>query len=212
VPVAEYIDLPADERAGKTPFVYSVDGGKRLIRMGVSPAIVELVEGRRANWQTLQALAGYDVARLDESHRAAIEALQAEMKQSAERYDGSLDAIARAMSDLAASSKAPAAFAARPVSFLSPGAAAPAAASPGAAETAVADALVTVEDPDKCTNCKTCYQDIPELFEKTRIVVGGESREAARLIPGALEKVAATPELKARIKRVSANCDAEIIK
>ena len=32
------------------------------------------------------------------------------------------------------------------------------------------------------------------------------------LIPGALERVTATPELKSRIKRVSANCDAEIIR
>ena len=89
------------------------------------------------------------------------------------------------------------------------GAAAPAAAE---AATAVADALVTIVDQTKCTNCKTCYQDIPELFEKTRMVINGESREVARLIPGALEKVSVTPELKARIKRVSANCDAEIIR
>ena len=87
-------------------------------------------------------------------------------------------------------------------------------AAPAVAEaaTAVAEALVTMEDPARCTNCKTCYQDIPELFEKTRIVVDGESKEVARLIPGALERVAPTPELKARIKRVSANCDAEIIR
>jgi pyruvate-ferredoxin/flavodoxin oxidoreductase len=71
---------------------------------------------------------------------------------------------------------------------------------------------VTIEDPTRCTNCKTCYQDIPELFEKTRLVVNGESREAARLIPGILERVAVTPELLARVKRVSANCDAEIIR
>ena len=62
------------------------------------------------------------------------------------------------------------------------------------------------------TDCKTCYQDLPELFEKTRIVVDGVSRDVAQIIPGALEKVKVTPELKARIKRVSANCDAEIIR
>ena len=33
-----------------------------------------------------------------------------------------------------------------------------------------------------------------------------------RLIPGALERVTVTPELKSRIKRVSSNCDAEIIR
>ena len=83
-----------------------------------------------------------------------------------------------------------------------------------AAPAAVSDAIVTydVADQVKCTNCKTCYQDLSELFEKTRIVVNGESREVGQLIPGALERVTVTPELKARIKRVSANCDAEIIR
>jgi pyruvate-ferredoxin/flavodoxin oxidoreductase len=78
----------------------------------------------------------------------------------------------------------------------------------------VADALVTydVADQVKCTDCKTCYQDLPELFEKTRILIAGVSHDVAQMIPGALEKVKVTPELKARIKRVSANCDAEIIR
>ena len=87
-----------------------------------------------------------------------------------------------------------------------------AAAAPATAQAAVADAIVTLEDSTKCTNCKTCYQDLPELFEKTRMVIDGESREVARLIPGALERVTVTPELKSRIKRVSSNCDAEIIR
>jgi pyruvate-ferredoxin/flavodoxin oxidoreductase len=211
VPVAEYLELPEAARAGKTPFVYSVDAGGRLVKHGVSKSIVALCEERRANWQTLQCLAGFDVARMDAAHRAAVDALQAEIKASAESYDSSLDAIARAMADLATSSKAPVAVPAMTIPLVPVAAAAPGAAS-GAAPATDADALVSIEDPEKCSNCKTCYQDIPELFEKTRIVVGGESREAARLIPGVLERVAATPELAARIKRVSANCDAEIIK
>ncbi|MDR0577726.1 MAG: 2-oxoacid:acceptor oxidoreductase family protein [Candidatus Accumulibacter sp.] len=211
VPVAEFIDLPAEARKGRTPFVFSVDADGHLARLGVSRAIISLVEERRAHWRTLQYLAGFDVARMDESHRAAIDALQAEMKELAARYDGSLDAIARAMSDLATSSKAAVAGSARSIS-IAPVAAGNAAAPAAVADAAAADALVTIEDSTRCTNCKTCYQDVPELFEKTRIVVGGESREAARLIPGILEKVAATPELKARIARVSANCDAEIIR
>ena len=86
---------------------------------------------------------------------------------------------------------------------------APAAAS---APAAGSDAIVSIEDSTKCTNCKTCYQDLSEIFEKTRIVVNGESREVARIIPGALERVTVTAELKSRIQRVSANCDAEIIR
>ena len=203
----QFKKLPANA-ANPAPFVFSVDEKGRLVKLSVSKAIVKLVEERRANWRTLQYLAGFDVARMDESHRAAIAALQAEMKASAAQYDGSLDAIARAMSELATSSKAPAAVALSrtiPLTPVSAGAAAPAAS-------AASDAPVSVEDPMKCTNCKTCYQDIPELFEKTRIMVDGESREAARLIPGVLERVAITPDLQARIKRVSANCDAEIIR
>jgi len=210
VPVVEFIDLPVEAREGKTPFVYSVDANRKLVRMSVSPSIVALIEERRKNWRMLQYLAGFHVATMDASHRAAIDALQAQVKESAKQHDTSLDAIARAMSELAASSKAPVGGAKTiPIVPVGGGTAVPAAAG---AATAVAEALVTIEDSSKCTNCKTCYQDIPELFEKTRMVIDGESREVARLIPGALEKVTVTPELKARIKRVSANCDAEIIR
>ena len=208
VPVAEFIDLPDGARQGKTPFVYSVDAKKRLVRLGVSASIVDLVEERRKNWQMLQYLAGFHVARMDATHRQSIDSLQAQYKDSLKQHDTSLDAIARAMSELAASSKAPVS-AGRTIPIMP---VAGAVAAPATAQAAVADAIVTLEDSTKCTNCKTCYQDLPELFEKTRMVIDGESREVARLIPGALERVTVTPELKSRIKRVSSNCDAEIIR
>ena len=74
-------------------------------------------------------------------------------------------------------------------------------------------ALVTLAEEDiaKCNNCKTCYQDLSELFEKTKIVVDGATKEVGHLIPGALDRVKVTPELKAKVARVAANCDAEII-
>ena len=145
-------------------------------------------------------------------YQAGIAALKAQVQDSAKQRDSSLDSFARAMSELAASSKAQVGNGVTipivPVSGAAPAASAPAAA------TATADALVTYDEADqvKCTNCKTCYQDLSELFEKTRIVVNGESREVGRLIPGILERVTPTPELRARVKRVSANCDAEIIR
>jgi pyruvate-ferredoxin/flavodoxin oxidoreductase len=49
------------------------------------------------------------------------------------------------------------------------------------------------------------------LFEKTRVVVDGAAKEAGHLIAGALAHVTITPELKGKIARVAANCDAEII-
>ena len=71
---------------------------------------------------------------------------------------------------------------------------------------------IAPEELAKCTNCKTCYQDLSELYEKTKIVVEGESREVSRVIPGVFEKIEVTPELIHRASRVADDCDAEIIR
>jgi len=49
------------------------------------------------------------------------------------------------------------------------------------------------------------------VFEKTRIVVDGVAKEVGRIIPGVLEHLTVTPELKAKVAKIAANCDAEII-
>ena len=101
------------------------------------------------------------------------------------------------MSELAASSNAPASggFAAA----LMPGTGAAAtAAAPVAATNGSALVTLAEEDIAKCNNCKTCYQDMSELFEKTKIVVDGVTKEVAHLIPGALDRVKITPELKSQ--------------
>jgi len=41
--------------------------------------------------------------------------------------------------------------------------------------------------------------------------VDGQTRDAARLIAGAVDKVEPTDDLRRRIAKVVANCDAEII-
>jgi pyruvate-ferredoxin/flavodoxin oxidoreductase len=210
VVICEFVELSAADREGRTPFIWSTDERRRLIRLAVSPLIVELVEERRKYWHVLQHLGGQHVVSRDASHKAAIEVIEARYHEAMAAREASLDGIARAMAELAASSKAP------PGTFATaslPGAGI--AAAPAAAGGPLGgDALVTMaeEDQAKCTNCKTCYQDLGELFEKTRIVVNGETREVGHLIPGALARVKATEELKSRIRRVAANCDAEIIR
>jgi pyruvate-ferredoxin/flavodoxin oxidoreductase len=95
------------------------------------------------------------------------------------------------------------------------GAPAPTATAPASAQAAGSDSAVATireEDVAKCTNCKTCYQEVSELFEKTSIVVDGVVKEVARPVPGALARVKITPELLSRVAHVAANCDAEIIK
>ncbi len=209
VPLHEYIDLGQADRIGKTPFVFSVDDDKKLFKVEVSATIVALVEERRRNWRTLQYLAGQDVARLDANHHLELETLRHQYEEAVEARESSIDSIARAMSELAASSKAPAAGG---LSFaLGAGPAAAPSAATAAAKANGAAVSLTEEDVAKCTNCKTCYQELPELFEKTRIVVDGATKEAGHLIAGALGRVTITPDLKSKIARVAANCDAEII-
>jgi len=210
VPLAEYIDLGQADRIGKTPFVLSVDDDKKLVKIEASPTIVALVEERRRYWRTLQYLAGQDVARLDADHQLELGALRHQYEEAVEAREGSIDSIAQAMSELAAASKAP------PAGGLSLGlgggaAVAPAAAPAAAAKPNGAAVALSEDDVASCTNCKTCYQELPELFEKTRVVVDGATKEAGHLIPGALARVKITPEIKSKIARVAANCDAEII-
>jgi len=211
VPVHEYIELAAADRDGKTPFIWSTDAERKLIKLEVSQTLIHLVEERRKYWRTLQYLSGFDVAKLDAAHHAELDALQRQYKESVDARESSIDSIARAMSELAASSNAPPAngFTA----LMSAGSAAAAPATPAVAASTNGSALVTLAEEDlaKCTNCKTCYQDMSELFEKTRIVVDGTTKEVAHLIPGALDRIKLTPELKGKVARVAANCDAEII-
>jgi pyruvate-ferredoxin/flavodoxin oxidoreductase len=212
VPVHEYVALPPAAREGKVPYVLSTDSKARLIKLEVDTPIVHLVEERRKYWRTLQHLAGLPVQQSEVEHRAVLAEMQSRYQEAMRDREGSLDQIAKAMSELAASSNAPAASGFGGTMFAPAPAAAPAAAA-AAKPNGQAGAIVTLAEADmaKCTNCKTCYQDLSELFEKTKIVVNGQTKDVARLIPGALEHTTVTPELKARIAKVSANCDAEII-
>jgi pyruvate-ferredoxin/flavodoxin oxidoreductase len=67
-------------------------------------------------------------------------------------------------------------------------------------------------DEHLCNDCGTCYQELPQFFEKTTVVIDGTARQIARMIPGAAERVEVTPEIAKRIERVKATCDAEIIR
>ena len=208
VAIEVFVDLPPARRAGKTAFIWSTDANKRLVKIAVSGAIVALVEERRKYWHLLQYLDGQHEAKLGANLRADMASLQVQYQESVAQRESSLDDFARAMSELASASKAPVGRSA--VIPIIPVAHTPAAsAAPAGGEPLV---NYSIEDQVKCTDCKTCYQDLPALFEKTKIIIDGVPRDVARLIPGALERVPVTPELRSRIKRVVANCDAEIIR
>jgi pyruvate-ferredoxin/flavodoxin oxidoreductase len=62
VPFHEYLELSEDERAGKVPFVYTLDSKKRLDRLVASSEIVELAEERLSHWSDLKEMAGVEVS------------------------------------------------------------------------------------------------------------------------------------------------------
>ncbi len=222
VPLAidQFVELEAPDREDHVPFIWTVDGAGHLTRLLVGPAVVALVEERRRNWQMLQVLAGADARRLDAERADEIARLEAQLAEATQAREASLDDIARAMSELAASAATPLTPVAMPavaglsgVGIASGSGVAAGAAQPAGAPSSTGDVPVRLDPDDvaKCTDCKTCWQEVPELFERTTVVVDGEARNAARLIPGALEKVEVTDEMRARIAKVVANCDAEII-
>jgi len=210
VPVAEFVELSDEQRVGKVPFVYATDDDKHLIKVQVSARIVDLVEDRKRHWQTLQYLAGLPTVELTAAHKAELAELTAKYEAAAGARESSLDEIAAAMAELAASSAAPTGL----PSFSFGGAAA-AAAAPAAAPTATAtlDRPIWLDPADeaKCNDCGTCYQELPQLFEKATIVVDGVAKVVGRMKPGALDGFEVTPDVAKRIARVKSTCDAEII-
>ena len=208
----QYLDLPEADRATHVPFIWTTDAAQRLLKIKVSAAIVTLAERRRRNWQLLQYLAGVNLDALNALHAEDLADLQARYDQAMAAREASMDDIARAMSELAAATTA------QPLTTFGGGlgglgvaaAPVPAARSAGASGGQPIVRLAA-EDVAKCTDCKNCWQELPELFERTKVIVDGQAKVAARLIPGALERVEVTEDLKRRIAKVVANCDAEII-
>jgi pyruvate-ferredoxin/flavodoxin oxidoreductase len=219
VPIEEYVELPVAQRGNRMPFIYATDAERRLIRVACSDSVVALVEDRRRYWHTLQYLSGVHEGQLTALHRADLEELKASYEQATAARESSLDDIARAMSDLATSSRAPSGGA-MPSGFGSglgsAGAASTGAPAPAASATSVGTIpgpiFLDPADEPLCNDCGTCYQELPQFFEKATIVVDGAAQQIARMIPGAAEKVEVTPEVAKRIERVKATCDAEIIR
>ena len=218
VPIHEFIDLDETGRYGKIPFIWSTDADRKLVKLTMTHAIVTLTAERRRNWRMLEYLGGLHIERMETSHEQALEEWQQRYQQSSIAREASIDSIARGMAELASVSGAPAAPALKniPVNVISTAEASVPAAAQQASGQAAASAGKPVEiaeaDMPRCTNCKTCYQDVSELFEKTTIVVAGASKVVSRVIPGVFDRVEFTPELIQRASRVADECDAEIIR
>ena len=61
-PFHEYLELEADEREDREPFIYTVDADRLLQKVRVSESIVQLAEERQRFWSQLRELAGVEVS------------------------------------------------------------------------------------------------------------------------------------------------------
>ena len=184
------------------------DRAGHLARMARSPAIVALVEDRKQYWQTLQFLAGETDAKLSAEHKAELDAWIGRHSEAVDAREAALDSIAAAMADLATASKAPTGTLQLGLG-LAPSA--PPSGPAVVAEDAPPPIFLDPADEPKCNDCATCYQELPQLFEKTTIVVEGVPQTVARMRPKSWVGLEITPQIKATITRVKASCDAEII-
>ena len=68
VPMHEFLDMDEEDREGKFPFIWAVDGKNRLMRVICAEEIARSCDERRQFWRQLKGIAG-------ELHKVDVEAL-----------------------------------------------------------------------------------------------------------------------------------------
>lgn len=142
VPLVEFLELSAEDRQGKFPYIWSVDRKQQLSRLLVASAIVESCEDRRDFWTMLRALAGVGKPEISR------EQIEAEVRNDL------AGRIGAALVDLAAGGGGAVGAA------LAPAPAAAAAAAPAA----TGDYLAPWLDTEQCTACDECTKLNPKIF------------------------------------------------
>jgi pyruvate-ferredoxin/flavodoxin oxidoreductase len=203
VELADYLKLSAQERANKVPFIWSTDKQQHLVQLSVSPSLVALSEERLRNWHMLQTLSGQHIAQIEQGYQQQIEEWKLRYQQALDNNEQTIESIANGLAELA--------MVATPTSSI-PVTQIDTTDAPAKAD-GQSQPLVAINEDEKClcTDCKTCYQQLSELFEKTTVVENGEAKVISQVIPGSLTKVTLTDELVKRAARIADECDAEII-
>ncbi|MGI9589891.1 MAG: 2-oxoacid:acceptor oxidoreductase family protein, partial [Myxococcota bacterium] len=147
VPLAEFLELPEDEREDRFPFVWTVDRKQQLNRLLVDHAMVESSEDRRDFWLMLRSLAGM---RAEEA--PSREAIEQQVRQEV------VGRIASGLMELAGG-------AGEAVELLAGDEArgAPSATTPEAPAGA-GDGMAPWIDTDECTACDECVDLNPQIF------------------------------------------------
>jgi pyruvate-ferredoxin/flavodoxin oxidoreductase len=150
VPLAEFLELPEDEREGLFPYVWSVDRNEQLGRLLVAKPMVESCEDRRHFWTMLRALAGEGKPEISR------EGIEAQVRQDV------VGRLAASLMRLAGEGGGESEFAAA----LAGEAAAPAGPGTAPAEGAAGggDAMAPWLDTEDCTACDECVNLNPAIF------------------------------------------------
>ncbi len=154
VPLAEFLELAAEDREGKFPFIWSVDKKQQLSRLLVDRTMVESCEDRRNFWRMLRALSGAGAA------PQVSEEMESRVRQDVlgkiaaglvQLVSGGAGSVASVLSS--ATGRAAVAATATPAST-----AAPAPSAGGG------DGLAPWLDTELCTSCDECTRLNPKLF------------------------------------------------
>ena len=146
VELVEFLEMDADEREGKFPYIWAVDRKQRLSRVLVAEKIVESCEERRDFWIMLRALAGVELEKPEE--------VDLEQKIRTEV----VGKIAQGLMQLAGGDGSG-------VVDLAMGGSTESAAATPAAPAAEGDYMAPWLETDECTSCDECIKLNPRIFE-----------------------------------------------
>ena len=180
IDIASYLELPDEERATRLPFVWTLDGARRLGRALLTRRLAFATADRGRGWRVLQELAGIDnvhaLRAVGETERAAREeAKRARLEEERERarlLDETRTAVAgetvrRLVATLMGESldgEAAAAWIEPAAAAGSDAALSPAAAVEGAATAAAPAVEGPYIDSPMCTTCNDCTKINPRMF------------------------------------------------
>jgi pyruvate-ferredoxin/flavodoxin oxidoreductase len=164
VSVAEYLDLDADDREDKVPYVWALDAKQQLSRLLVDDSMIRSAEERRQFWVMLRDLAASE----EEAPVVDETGIESRVRQEVVQKiaSGLLGLVAGGEPvDLAAvldAGEAPAPVAKAPAATPAPQAAPQPKAAPEPA--AVGDYMAPWIDTEECTACDECVIINPQIF------------------------------------------------
>jgi pyruvate-ferredoxin/flavodoxin oxidoreductase len=158
--LSEYLEMDADDRDGKFPYIWAVNRKNRLIRVIPAQPLVRACEDRRQFWRMLKAIAGVreevDTTAIAEQARADFaQSIAAQLMEMA--ANGSLLAGAGPVLPVAAAAVAAKAEPAASATTAATAAAVAEPAAGGASETAWIESAM-------CTSCDECIRINNRIF------------------------------------------------